>query len=58
MFNFKIKYLKPRLGERYSSALTNMSLNNKIIKRYGKIYLKDYISSFIKNTKLWKLKVR
>ena len=52
MFNFKIKYLKPRLGERYSSALTNMSLNNKIIKRYGKIYLKDYISSFIKNTKL------
>ena len=52
MFNFKIKYLKPRLGERYSSALTNMSLNNKIIKRYGKIYLKDYITSFIKSTKL------
>ena len=52
MFNSKIRYLKPRLGERYSSALTNMSLNNKIIKRYGKIYLKDYITSFIKGTKL------
>ena len=52
MFNSKIRYLKPRLGERYSSALTNMSLNNKIIKRYGKIHLKDYITSFIKGTKL------
>ena len=49
MFNSKVKYLKPRPGERYSSALTKMSLNNKIIKRYGKIYLKDYISSFIKS---------
>ena len=52
IFNSKIRYLKPRLGERYSSALTNMSLNNKIIKRYGKINLKDYITSFIKGTKL------
>ena len=48
MFKCKVKYLKARPGERYSSALTNMSLNNKIIKRYGKICLKDYISSFIK----------
>ena len=48
MFNSRIKYLKPRAGERYSSALTNMSLNNKIIRRFGKIYLKDYITSFIK----------
>jgi len=52
MFNYKYKYLKPRRGERYSSALTNMSLNNKIIKRYGKIYLKDYITSFIKGQNL------
>tara|TARA_A100001388_G_C28695225_1_gene463342 strand:+ start:61 stop:948 length:888 start_codon:yes stop_codon:yes gene_type:complete len=52
MFNVKIKYLKPRLGERYASALTNMSLNNKIIRRYGKIRLKDYITSFIKNENL------
>ena len=54
MFNSKIKYLKPRAGERYSSALTNMSFNNKIIRRFGKIHLKDYITSFIKGTKLWK----
>ena len=52
MFNCKYKYLKSRPGERYSSALTNMSMNNKIIKRYGKIYLKDYITSFIKGSKL------
>jgi len=48
MFNTKITYLPPRLGERYASALTNMSLNNKIIRTYGKINLKDYITSFIK----------
>ena len=52
MFKSKYKYLKPRLGERYSSALTNMSLNNKVIKRYGKIYLKDYVTSFIKGENL------
>ena len=52
MFKSKYKYLKPRPGERYSSALTNMSLNNKIIKRYGKIYLKDYVTSFIKGENL------
>ena len=52
MFRCKIKYLKARPGERYSSALTNMSLNNKIIKRYGKISLKDYITSFIKGDNL------
>jgi len=49
MFKSKLKYLPPRPGERYASALTNMSLNNKIIKRFGKIQLKDYITSFIKN---------
>ena len=52
MFKSKYKYIKPRLGERYSSALTNMSLNNKVIKRYGKIYLKDYVTSFIKGENL------
>ena len=52
MFQSKFKYLKPRPGERYSSALTNMYLNNKIIKRYGKIHLKDYITSFIKGENL------
>ena len=48
MFNCKIVYLPHRLGERYASALTDMSFNNKIIKTYGKINLKDYITSFIK----------
>ena len=52
MFKSKYKYLKPRPGERYSSALTNMYLNNKIVKRHGKIYLKDYVTSFIKGEKL------
>ena len=35
--------------ERYASKLTNMSLNNKVIKKYGKIDLKDYVTSFIKD---------
>ena len=49
LFKHKIRYLKARPGERYASALTNMALNNKIIKKYGKIHLKDYITSFIKS---------
>ena len=52
MFKYKYKYLKSRSGERYSSALTSMSMNNRIIKRYGKIDLKDYITSFTKGEKL------
>jgi len=51
MFGSKIVYLKARPGERYASELTKMSLNNKIIRRYGKIQLKDYISSFIRDAK-------
>ena len=48
MFKSKITYLKPRFGERYASALTKMSNNRKIINKYGKIDLKDYVTSFIK----------
>ena len=48
MFKHRTTYLKPRLGERYASALTKISLNNKVFRRFGKIKLKDYISSFIK----------
>ena len=48
MFNSKIKFLKERQGERYASALTKISQNNKIIRKFGKINLKDYISSFKK----------
>ena len=49
MFKRKIKYLNPRSGERYASALTKISSNNKIIQKYGKLQLKDYVSSFIKS---------
>jgi len=52
MFKTKIIYIKPRLGERYASALTKMSNNRKIINKYGKIDLKDYVTSFIKDEKL------
>ena len=52
MFNRNITYLKARKGERYASALTKTYQNNHIIQKYGKIKLKDYISSFIKSTKL------
>ena len=52
MFQSKIKFLKPRLGERYASALTKISQNNKIIQKYGKLQLKDYVSSFINSNKL------
>jgi UDP-glucose 4-epimerase len=48
MFKKKIVYLKKRPGERFASALTTISLNNKVFRRYGKINLKDYVSSFIK----------
>ena len=52
MFKSKTKFLPPRLGERYASALANMSFNNKVIKKFGKISLKDYITSFIKDKKI------
>ena len=49
LFKSKIVFLKPRLGERYASALTKITYNNKITHKYGKLQLKDYISSFIKS---------
>ena len=52
MFNSKIKYLPKRQGERYASALANISFSNKVYKKFGKIYLKDYINSFIKSQKI------
>ena len=48
MFKTRISYLPKREGERYASALTNVSFSNKVYKKFGKIYLKDYINSFIK----------
>ena len=49
LFKSKIKFLPKRKGERYASALTNMSLTNKVHKKFGKIQLKDYVTSFINN---------
>jgi UDP-glucose 4-epimerase len=46
MFGNKIKYLPTRPGERFASALTDMSLSNKVHKLYGKIDLKKYIKAF------------
>ena len=50
MFNSKIVFLPKRKGERHSSALTNMNLNNNIYKRFGKKDLKTYIKTIIKNS--------
>jgi len=48
LFGAKIKLLPPRMGERYASALSNLSLNNKVYKKYGNVDLKKYIQDFIK----------
>ena len=47
MFKSKIRYLAPRPGERYASALTSMNLSNKVYKLFGKIELKDYLKKII-----------
>ena len=51
MFNSKIKFLAPRKGERYASALTNMNLSNKVYKIFGKIRLKNYIKIIVNSKK-------
>ena len=48
MFKSKIRFLKKRPGERYSSALTSMNLSNKVHKHFGKKRLRDYIKNIIK----------
>ena len=55
MFDRKIRFLPARLGERYASALTNMSFSNKVHKRFGRIQLKEYVNSFIKEQKKMKI---
>jgi UDP-glucose 4-epimerase len=47
MFRSKIKFLKKRPGERYSSALTKMNLSNKVYRHFGKKNLEDYINKMI-----------
>ena len=49
MFNTKLKFLPPRPGERYASALTNMNLTNKVYKSFGKIELIDYVKNVVIN---------
>ena len=49
LFKSRIKFLPRREGERYASALKNMSLSNKVYKNFGKISLRDYIENFLKN---------
>ena len=51
MFGKKIRFLPARKGERYASALTTLSLSNKIYRTYGKINLRDYVKNFVKNIK-------
>ena len=48
LFGSKFKLLKSRPGERFASALTNLNLNNKVFKYFGKINLEDYIQNIIK----------
>ena len=47
MFKSKFKFLPPRPGERYASALTSMNISNKVIKLFGSKQLKDYINNII-----------
>tara|TARA_B100000989_G_scaffold43163_1_gene27497 strand:+ start:11055 stop:11936 length:882 start_codon:yes stop_codon:yes gene_type:complete len=49
LFNSKIKFLPPRKGERYASALTSMNLSKKVHQLFGKINLKDYVENIVKN---------
>ena len=48
MFGGKIKFLSPRKGERFASALSSTYMNNKTFNYFGKINLKDYIKNIIK----------
>ena len=47
LFKSKIKFYPKRKGERFASALTDMSLSNKVHKNFGKMMLKKYIEDFI-----------
>jgi len=51
LFSSKIKFLPPRKGERYASALTSMNLSNKVYKIFGKIKLEDYVEDWKKTLK-------
>ena len=46
LFSSKIRYLRPRLGERYKSVVIDKVSNTKIYKLDCKLSLKDYILKF------------
>ena len=48
LFKSKINLLPPRKGERFASALTSLTLSNKIVRTYGRTKLSKYISNFLK----------
>ena len=50
LFKTKINLL-PKTERIYASTLTNLSYDDEVYKRYGKIPLKEYINSFIKSIK-------
>ena len=50
MFKTRIKLLPFRRGERFASALTDISLSNKVYKIFGKVKLKNYVNSIIKTS--------
>ena len=54
MFGRPIKILAKRLGERFSSNITEKNLNNKLRRLEANISLKDYIKNFIKDETLKK----
>ena len=49
MFNSNVKFLLPRRGERFASALSSLNLSNRVFKQFGKINLKDYIKNIVKS---------
>jgi UDP-glucose 4-epimerase len=49
LFKTKIIYLPERKGERFASALSRISLNNRIFRLKAKIKIKDYVENFLKD---------
>jgi UDP-glucose 4-epimerase len=51
LFKSKIRYLPTRKGERFTSAITKMNLNNKIIRLPAKIRLIDHVNNFLSSNR-------
>ena len=49
LFKSKIRYLPKRDGERFKSVIVKKNMNNKIIRLFAKIKLKDYVNNFLIN---------